>query len=910
MLKIIFGCFKICLKYIFIRGLMHEGHEGRGNNGNEGKMTTMDSAMGDQAQQQNARQDSFQQGGNFYFKNPSASTNYIKQQSNYNDGGDGDEGFMYKSNPARAKYQEQFYDKGPSSRGVLIKIVNRHVIKKVNIVVKHHGFLAFCFALLGVVGFFSLVSYSALDESFNVVSSYPVSNYMGRFGAYFADFFLQYFGLAAYFMPPWCLFIAYELFSDKKIFVSIRLIFFVLFIFCTSFLLCYLQSYKYYFEYILGGYIASELFFAKIQNSSTKLWMFLANCPLMVLCFMVAAGFISVKKYLIFIGNIIFKIANFLSFGHLSHHCQDSVKVRHHKAKNNNETISQVLQTELHFNQGLNQELSQDPTEDGDVFNDIKPKHIDEIVNPAPVSKRLFAKKKASIQYNAPLAEFLTQPLNSQGAKTEQNIEFAKQVKNMLIVCLKDFGVSGVVKSIQVGPVISLFEFEPEAGIRAARVIGLSDDIARYLKVPSCRITLIAARGTIGIEIPNIQRETVFLREVIDSPNYQSSKFLLPITFGKTIEGEMFVSDLAKMPHLLIAGTTGSGKSVGVNAIILSILYRLSPQECRFIMIDPKMLELSVYEGIPHLLSSVVTDPKNAVLALKWVLEEMERRYTAMARLGVRNIIGYNERVMELDKTQGTELEKLPYIVVIVDEMADLMVVSGKAVEISIQRISQMARAAGIHLILATQRPSVDVITGVIKANMPTRVSFQVTSSIDSRTIIGGNGAEKLLGMGDMIFVPAGLQGMRMHAPFVADSEVSKIVEYIKQNNAPTEMLDFFGTQEDFSSEEKSFTSSRSGDDYIPKGSIGMVDNDEFNKLLGIDTPKKSEQEDKRLYKEALKIVFDEKRTSISYIQRKLRIGFNKAASIMDQMQHDGYLSAPDDKGKRIINESLKPNFD
>ena len=787
------------------------------------------------------------------------------------------------------------------------------IVKKINIVVRHRGFLGFCFLFCCVFSLASFFSYSPLDQSFNVVSSVKVQNYAGKYGAYFADLFLQYFGVSSYLIPFWLGYISSELFSDKKIFIKIRCVFFVMFLLSFAFLLCYLIKYKYYFDYLLGGFVVNDLIFDKIKQNDIKFIMFFTSLFLATFSLMVSVGIISIKKYLIMIEIFIFKIIKFITFGHLNYLHSDinHVKIKHYKK-------NKMQNAESNFEDVLNNEIpTNDLQEQTQSENDIHQQK-----KRGYVSKQTKITQNIKKQYNPPKSDgFLSSALNSQVVKTEKNIEYAKKIKDLLLLCLADFGVKGVIKSIQVGPVISLFEFEPEPGIRAARIIGLSDDIARYIKTSSCRIVLIASRGTLGIEIPNIERETVFFKEVIDSNVYKNTKHLLPITFGKNTEGDIVVTDLAKMPHLLIAGTTGSGKSVGVNAIILSLLYSLSPEQCRFIMIDPKMLELSVYDGIPHLLSPVITNPKNAVLALKWILDEMERRYINMAKVGVRNILNYNEKAVE------NNFEKIPFIVVIVDEMADLMVVSGKAVEISIQRISQMARAAGIHLILATQRPSVDVITGVIKANMPTRVSFQVTSTIDSRTIINSQGAEKLLGMGDMIFLPAGSPMLRMHAPFVSDNEVAKVVEYIKQNNPPGEMINFFESSDSSNnysssvgdgSEEQNYRHNQN-DNYNnpPKGSIGyinmdnsgnMFDNTEFNKLLGLEANKQKDSEDVVLYKQAIQIVIEEKRTSISYIQRKLRIGFNKAASLVEKMEEDGILSKPDEKGRRIINENYKPS--
>ncbi|MCL4145418.1 UNVERIFIED_CONTAM: hypothetical protein GTU68_050232 [Idotea baltica] len=429
----------------------------------------------------------------------------------------------------------------------------------------------------------------------------------------------------------------------------------------------------------------------------------------------------------------------------------------------------------------------------------------------------------------------------------------------MLETVLDDYGVKGEIVAVRPGPVVTMYELEPAPGLKASRVIGLADDIARSMAALSARVSTVPGRSVIGIELPNENREKVVLREILSSRDFGDGNQNLPLALGKDIGGEPVVANLAKMPHLLIAGTTGSGKSVAINTMILSLLYKLSPQECRMIMIDPKMLELSVYDGIPHLLSPVVTDPKKALVALKWTVGEMEDRYRKMSKMGVRNIEGYNGR------TEENTPETLPYIVVIVDEMADLMMVAGKEIEACIQRLAQMARASGIHLIMATQRPSVDVITGTIKANFPTRISFQVTSKIDSRTILGEMGAEQLLGMGDMLYMAGGSKIVRCHGPFVSDEEVEEIVNHLKQFGEP---------------------------DYDSEASIDAV--------LGLNTGGNTDGED-ALYDTAVAIVTKDRKCSTSYIQRKLAIGYNKAARLVEQMEDQGLVSPANHVGKREI---------
>ncbi|ADV10335.1 DNA translocase FtsK [Mesorhizobium ciceri] len=498
--------------------------------------------------------------------------------------------------------------------------------------------------------------------------------------------------------------------------------------------------------------------------------------------------------------------------------------------------------------------------------------------------------------YELPSEELLQQPPEGQGFYMSQ--ERLEQNADLLESVLEDFGVRGEIIHVRPGPVVTLYEFEPAPGVKSSRVIGLADDIARSMSAISARVAVVPGRNVIGIELPNEMRETVYFRELIESEGFRKTSCKLALCLGKTIGGEPVIAELAKMPHLLVAGTTGSGKSVAINTMILSLLYRLKPEECRLIMVDPKMLELSVYDGIPHLLTPVVTDPKKAVTALKWAVREMEDRYRKMARLGVRNIDGYNERAAAardkgetvvmtvqtgfekgtgepLFEQQEIDLAPMPYIVVIVDEMADLMMVAGKEIEGAIQRLAQMARAAGIHLIMATQRPSVDVITGTIKANFPTRISFQVTSKIDSRTILGEQGAEQLLGQGDMLHMMGGGRISRVHGPFVSDAEVEHVVAHLKVQGRP-EYLETVTADEDEEEEE---------DDQgavFDKGSVAAEDSD-------------------AIYDEAVKVVVRDKKCSTSYIQRRLGIGYNRAASLVERMEKEGLVGTPNHVGKREI---------
>jgi len=480
--------------------------------------------------------------------------------------------------------------------------------------------------------------------------------------------------------------------------------------------------------------------------------------------------------------------------------------------------------------------------------------------------------------------------------RTTLSKELIDSNASALETVLGDFGVRGEIINARPGPVVTLYELEPAPGIKSSRVIGLADDIARSMSAVSARVAVVSGRNAIGIELPNPTREKVYLRELLSGKDYNETAAKLPLCLGKTIGGESVIVDLSRMPHLLIAGTTGSGKSVAINTMILSLVYRLSPHQCRLIMVDPKMLELSVYDGIPHLLTPVVTDPKKAVVALKWAVREMEERYKKMAKLGVRNIEGYNARIAEAkangetlhrtvhtgyDKETGEaiyereelELEPLPFVVVVVDEMADLMMVAGKDIEGAIQRLAQMARAAGIHCILATQRPSVDVITGTIKANFPTRISFAVTSKIDSRTILGEQGAEQLLGQGDMLYMAGGGRISRVHGPFVSDDEVEKVVRHLKTQGQPE------------------YLEAVTASDELEEGEDGAV----------FDSTGMGLAEGGDLYQQAITIVKRDRKASTSYIQRRLQIGYNRAATLMERMEKEGIVGQANHAGKREI---------
>ena len=501
--------------------------------------------------------------------------------------------------------------------------------------------------------------------------------------------------------------------------------------------------------------------------------------------------------------------------------------------------------------------------------------------------------KLPSAEYTLPNINLLSVPKETGTIEVDENA--LKERAARLEQVLNDFNIHGQIVAVRPGPVVTLYELEPKAGTRTARVIGLSDDIARSMAVSSVRMAVVSGHSTIGIELPNEKRQTVWLRELFEDNEFVTSKNILNVALGKDIGGQHVYADLSKMPHLLVAGTTGSGKSVGVNTMILSLLYRMTPEQCRFIMIDPKQLEFSMYNGIPHLLTPVITDPAKAVVGLKWAVQEMENRYRAMALLNVRNIAGYNKKIEEMQKTgkgmkktiqtgfdketgqpiyeeQIIDTSPMPYIVIVVDEMADLMLVAGKEVEAAIQRLAQMARAAGIHLIMSTQRPSVDVITGVIKSNFPSRISFHVTTKIDSGTILGEKGAEQLLGMGDMLYMSSGSRPIRVHGCYVADDEVERVVEFIKAQGEPKYVAEVTAGE----------LNTKDSGPVFDKGDFGSGDEED-------------------LYRQAVEIVRTDKKASTSYVQRKLRIGYNRAANLIERMEQEGIVSKQDHVGRREV---------
>ena len=656
----------------------------------------------------------------------------------------------------------------------------------------------------------ALVSYSPDDPNFIIDQNIEVQNVLGYRGSIISDFLYQSVGLIALLIPITLFFSGFYIFVNKKLIYIIDNLFFCLI-------------------YIIGGsiffsFFKNESFFLTVNGNGGFIGLFFINTSLSkVLTINLVASYYFLIFFILyfFLISINFKFSKTLTY---VKKIKSFVKFEDQNiAKGNNDLI--------------NASKTPEPVENKRVQESL------------PFDEKIKTNLK---KFVLPDLKLLKTPLKNEkiAKKNEQiNEEFLEKV-------LLDFGVEGKIKKINHGPVVTLNEFEPAAGVKVSKIINLSEDIARNTSSESARISIIPGSNTIGIELPNLTRENVYLSEVIKDDQFRKRDLKLPIALGKSISGSPIIGDLSAMPHLLIAGTTGSGKSVCINTIILSLLYRHNPDRCKFILIDPKMLELSTYEGIPNLLCPVITEAKKAASVLGWVVKEMENRYKLMTKVGVRNIDGYNAK----------HSTYMPYIVVIVDEMSDLMLVSGKEIENYIQKLSQMARAAGIHIIMATQRPSVDVITGTIKANFPTRISFQVSSKIDSRTILGEQGAEQLLGKGDMLFMSSANRITRIHSPFVTEDEIEKVNNYLRSQAEP---------------------------DYIDE--ILQFSN-EFEDETVSDINDKDE-----LYQSALKIVKNEGKASTSLLQRKLQIGYNRAARIIDMMEENGIVSKANHVGKREI---------
>ena len=675
-------------------------------------------------------------------------------------------------------------------------------------------FLGITIVIISLLLLISLLSYSPDDPNFIFPKNSVIQNILGFHGSFISDLFFQSFGVTALLIPFSFAFIGFNIFSTKKFLLSLNCLFYiVLYILVGS--LFFSAFYSDAFIFFIngnGGFVGrylQETFLLTLINYNTQISYYL-----LMLVFLI-----------IFLMSIQFKIVFF--YKSLRNFFKNIFIFKEKNYTNENEII--------------NEYIPQD-----EIKNLIQ--------EDLPFIKNDSTKIDNKAIFKMPSINLLKIPSKKDHEKlNNENYVDSEFLEKILL----DFGVNGNIKKVSHGPVVTLNEFEPAAGVKVSKIINLSDDIARNTSSESARIATIPGRSTIGIELPNNSRENVFLSEILSSNNFSNKDIKLPIALGKNISGIPVVGDLATMPHLLIAGTTGSGKSVCINTIILSLLYRHTPDKCKFILIDPKMLELSTYEGIPHLLCPVITEAKKAASVLGWVVKEMGNRYRLMTKEGVRNIDSYNKK----------HSLAMPYIVVIVDEMSDLMLVAGKEIESYIQKLSQMARAAGIHIIMATQRPSVDVITGTIKANFPTRISFQVTSKIDSRTILGEQGAEQLLGKGDMLFMSSANRIVRIHAPFVSDNEIEKVNNYLRGQAEPNyidEILSFVDKNE------------------IGENISNSVDKDE-------------------LYQAALDIIKSEGKASTSFLQRKLQIGYNRAARIIDMMETDGIVSKANHVGKRDV---------
>tara|TARA_Y100000385_G_scaffold37119_1_gene34632 strand:- start:93 stop:2396 length:2304 start_codon:yes stop_codon:yes gene_type:complete len=739
--------------------------------------------------------------------------------------------------------------------------------------------------IFSIFTFLSLLSFNPEDPSFNSSStSGEVGNWMGLLGSHISDLIFQIMGFSGFFLCFILLKIGIKISSrGSKKNILIKLILLPLFILSLSSFFAIFPEPDWWIFSSLGGingfFVINKIFFSNIITAFFSL--IIAIFTMLVIIEVQIKDIIYFYRFSVLIlkciVNSIFNIS--LKYIMSKFGIKDSLDIKEKMGDN-------IV----------------DDKQDNNIKGNVKSKqNKTKKDNKTKISVQNFSKNESSL-YHLPKTDMLNELKDDTGKKVSKK-QLEEQGK-LLVKTLSDFGVYGEAISAKLGPVITLHEFEPSPGTKSSRIIGLSDDVARSMSSISTRISIIPGKTTIGFELPNKDRETIFFKEMIESNEYRYSQASLPLILGKDIGGLPIIVDLAKMPHLLVAGTTGSGKSVGVNAMILSLLFRFSPEECKFIMIDPKMLELSIYDGIPHLLTPVVTNPHKAIIALKWAVKEMEDRYKLMSSLNVRNINNYNDKITYAKKHNKTltrtiqtgfdtetgeaimdeviiENNKLPYIVVIVDEMADLMLVAGKEIESSIQRLAQMARAAGIHIIMATQRPSVDVITGIIKANFPTRISFQVTSKIDSRTILGVQGGEQLLGRGDMIYLSGGNKMLRVHGPFCSDSEVETIVNYIKSQKVED--------NNQYNS-EKILSEFESVENQDPKSSKLAS----AGALVKID--------DKAdIYEQAVAIVRRDKKPSISYVQRQLRIGYNKAANLIERMEKEGVVTTSSHNGKREV---------
>jgi S-DNA-T family DNA segregation ATPase FtsK/SpoIIIE len=751
-----------------------------------------------------------------------------------------------------------------------------------------HNIIMFIVCIVAVCLSIALVTYNTSDPSWNTITftDNPMHNKMGSLGAIISDILFQSFGIASFLIPLFLFIWLYRLWCHEIISpLGLRFVTLCCSIILISMPCSALPNFSWLPQDHAGGIIGESF----LNFLSIPLQNLIGFSPsllvgIAMLCF--GLWFFNVSIALKPDERRVL-MSHMLKGGAMTMAGANSIWQRFIPRRS--EEIENHYQIREHI-----ESVDEDEEYENEEYEDDSSREISVIKRHEPKAS---SKSKKSSQtkldlrepseWELPSVEFLQIPIK-QGA---ENLDESALRKNadMLQNVLSDYNVSGDITSIHPGPVVTLYELEPSPGTKTSRVVGLSDDIARSMSAISVRVAVVPGRNVIGIELPNKKRQTVYLRDLLEGSEFDDTAAKLPLVLGKDIGGQPIIADLARMPHLLVAGTTGSGKSVAVNTMILSLLYKLPPEKCRFIMIDPKMLELSVYDDIPHLLAPVVTEPGRAIVALKWTVQEMENRYRNMSKLGVRNIEGYNARLKEARKKgeilmrkvqtgfdadtgkpvfeeQPLDLNEIPYIVVIVDEFADLMLVAGKDVENAIQRLAQMARAAGIHLIMATQRPSVDVITGVIKANFPTRISFQVTSKIDSRTILGEGGAETLLGMGDMLYMAAGGRITRVHGPFVSDKEVEDVVNFLKSQGEP---------------------------EYLEE----VTDGDLFGEQGGSDDAPPSDE----LYDKAVALIAEEGKASTSFIQRHFQIGYNRAARIIEEMEKNGVVGKANHVGKREV---------
>ena len=750
----------------------------------------------------------------------------------------------------------------------------------------------------------ALLSYNSQDPSWNSSGSIVAHNWLGVFGAHIADALHQSVGLGGYVLPVVLAAWGWRIITDHRLelfgwrALTAFLAMMTIALFATAF-----DGGKSANTLPLGGAFGAVLGHGilGLMPATLGAWVLGTAMAMLGLGTLYLACALTVEEWQV-IANLLHQAVLRVA-GALQHALAALLRVLCHEHRDEDDVVEDDDEEEEkparpNMRVPTDDEIEDDDGDEAPAAKKTKAPTIKPpaIKRPAASARQPRLPLHTEGDYSLPPVELLQWPESARNNDHSISKEALEKNAKLLESVLNDFGVNGVITKVSPGPVVTLYELEPSPGTRAARVISLADDIARNMSATSVRVAVVPGRNVIGIEMPNAKRETVYLRELISSDEYHDVKGTLPLVMGKDISGQPVIADFAKMPHLLIAGTTGSGKSVAVNTMILSLLYRLPPQKCRFIMIDPKMLELSVYEGIPHLLAPVVTEPKKAIMALRWTVREMEERYRAMSKLGVRNIEGYNMRLREASKNgetlmrtvqtgfhtdtgkpiyeeQPLDLTELPFIVVIVDEVADLMMVAGKEIEGAVQRLAQMARAAGIHIMMATQRPSVDVITGTIKANFPTRVSFQVTSKIDSRTILGEQGAEQLLGQGDMLYMAGGGRITRVHGPFVRDDEVEAIVKFLKKQGAP-EYLDEV-TEDDGA------------------GDFGGGDGGGFAGGNG--------NSGDELYDKAVDIVLRERKASTSFIQRQLQLGYNKAATLIERMEREGIIGSANAVGKREI---------